>query len=90
MAEKWLLQILLQAPECLDEVRREISPEHFRCPRRRQFFASVLLVGRCRPVEPTFERLMLEIDDLEMKSLLVELDDERQAMPRGDLQQGAA
>ncbi|HEX4148033.1 MAG TPA: DNA primase, partial [Pirellulales bacterium] len=29
LAEQWLLQILLQSPERLEEVRREISPQHF-------------------------------------------------------------
>jgi hypothetical protein len=37
-------------------------------------------------ISPTFERLMLEFDDLEMKNVVSELDDnERRSAPRGDL-----
>ena len=86
LAEKWLLQILLQAPNCLDEIHREITPEQFRCPRRREIFLRACALAEAG-VSPTFERLMLEFDDLEMKNLVGELDDnERRSVPRSDLQ----
>jgi len=85
LAEKWLLQILLQAPNCLDEIRREITPEQFRCPRRREIFLRACALAEAG-VSPTFERLMLEFDDLGMKNLVGELDDnERRSVPRSDL-----
>ncbi len=84
LAEKWLLQILLQAPDRLDEIRREIDPEQFRCPRRREIFVRACVLSGAGVV-PTFEQLMLEFDELEMKALLVQLDDERRAMHRNDL-----
>ncbi len=49
------------------------------------FFASVRALAEAG-VSPTFERLMLEFDDLGMKNLVSELDDnERRSVPRGDL-----
>jgi hypothetical protein len=36
-------------------------------------------------ITPTFKRLMLELDDPDMKNVLVELDEERQAMNRSDV-----
>ena len=72
-------------PNCLDEIRREITPEQFLCPRRREVFLRACALADAG-VSPTFERLMLEFDDLEMKNLVGELDDdERQSAPRADL-----
>jgi DNA primase len=83
LAEQWLLQILLQTPECLEEVRREISPAHFRGDRRRQLFATCCALADGGQ-QPTFDRVMLEIEDPDLKSLLVALDEQRQAIASKD------
>jgi DNA primase len=83
LAEQWLLQILLQTPECLEEVRREISPADFRCPRRRQLFATCCSLADAGEW-PTYERLMLELEDPDLKGLLVLLDEQRQAIGSAD------
>lgn len=83
LAEQWLLQILLQTPECLDEVRREISPSDFSCPRRRQLFATCCALADARQ-PPTYQRLMLELEDPDLKGLLVQLDEQRQAIGSAD------
>ncbi|HEY5313866.1 MAG TPA: DNA primase [Pirellulales bacterium] len=89
LAEQWLLQILLQTPECLEEVRREISPTDFRCPRRRQLFATCCSLADAGEWL-TFERLMLELEDPDLKGLLVLLDEQRQAIGSADRRQELA
>jgi DNA primase len=82
LAERWLLEILLEQPAWLPEVRSTVHAVQFRCPRRRALFAAMLQLAD-RGEEPTFERLMLSLDDAQLKGLLVDLDDERQAKDRG-------
>jgi DNA primase len=84
LAERWLLEIVIQQPDCLAEVRARISAEQFTCPRRRQIFAKLCEVAD-RGIVPSFERLMLEIDAPEVKTLLVELDEGHRAKNRSDL-----
>ncbi|HWB00013.1 MAG TPA: DNA primase [Pirellulales bacterium] len=83
LAESWLLQIVLEWPDFLPEIRAVVREEQFRCPKRRAIYG---LAGRLADAgqQPTFERMMLELDDTEMKSTLVQLDDERQAIGRLD------
>jgi DNA primase len=84
LAERWLLEILLHSPESLELVQAEVTPERFSCPRRRQVFArfcELVAAG----VPPTFDRLMLEFDAPEIKTLLVELDEGHRAKNRSDL-----
>ncbi|HEX3869188.1 MAG TPA: DNA primase, partial [Pirellulales bacterium] len=84
LAERWLLQILIERPETLAEMRSCIETEQFSCPRRRNLFALACRLDDTG-ITPTFERLMLELDDPDMKNVLVELDEERQAMNRSDV-----
>ena len=82
-AERWLLQIILEQPALLAAALPTVGVENFRCPRRRALYAACCRLADAGRV-PSFERLMLEFDEPELKSLLVELDEERQAMKRTD------
>jgi DNA primase len=84
LAERWLLRILLQAPETLDEIRAAIAPERFCSPQRAEVFRQCCRLADSG-VTPTFERLMLELEDAELKSLVVALDEERQKISRDDI-----
>lgn len=85
LAEMWLLRILLQAPERLDQIRGEIGPEDFGCPKRREIFSrACALADAGRPV--SFEALMLSLDDAAAKSVVVKLDEENRANPWPDLE----
>lgn len=82
-AERWLLQILIEVPEHWPLVRNQIGPEQIMCPLRRQVFCTcceLLDAGQ----EPTFARLLLELHEPAVQSLLVELDDEQRALRRAD------
>lgn len=73
--ERTLLELLLLAPERAEAVCQEIPDALLQSPR------SQIIFSRCRQlcgagVRPTFERLMLEFDDPQIQSLLVELDEE--------------
>ncbi len=76
--QRELLEIILQQPELMDRVREEISPEQLA-------FAPVQHLYRlcCRLWDggepPTFQRLMLEIEDPAQKSFLVALDETARA-----------
>ncbi len=85
-AERWLLEILLTWPEFLPQAREQLSADQLVCPRRRVLFArSCALADEGHP--PTFARLMLEFDDPDMKSLLVDLDEEHRAINRSSAEQ---
>jgi DNA primase len=84
LAERWLLQILIEQPECLAEVRECVETEQFSCPHRRALYDLACQLAD-RDIMPSFEQLMLELEDQELKSLLVELDEERQAMSRSNV-----
>lgn len=73
--ERTLLELLLLAPEQAATVCQEIPDALLQSTR------SQIIFSRCRQlcgagVRPTFERLMLEFDDPQTQSLLVELDEE--------------
>jgi hypothetical protein len=73
--ERTLLELLLLAPDEAAAVCQEIADNQLQSPR------SQIIFSTCRQlcnagVRPTFERLMLEFDDPQIKSLLVELDEQ--------------
>lgn len=80
-AERWLMEILIQSPDSLADVRRELSADEFVCPQLRSVFAKCCELADAA-VTPTFDRLLLEIDDPQLQSLLVELDEAHQALRR--------
>jgi len=76
--ERALLELLIQHPQLVAESRRAIEPARFESPQARQIYEAC-----CRLAEqggsPDFDHLMLELDDMQVKSLLVELDEQGQA-----------
>ncbi len=84
IAERSLLEILMEHPGHLPDVRKVVKETHFGCPQRRAIFAAACRLADAG-ISPTFERLMLEFDEPEQKSVLVELDEERQAMNRSNI-----
>jgi DNA primase len=82
-AEQWLLEIVLAVPSLASRVAQEHPPADWHCPRRR-----ALLSACCRMLdegrEPSVERLLLEIDDAQLKTLIVESDELNQRRQRPD------
>lgn len=73
-AEQWLLEIVLASPGLVAEIEMRHPPVRWRCPRRRAVFSAccrLLAAG----LEPSVERLLLEIDDAQLKTLIVESDE---------------
>jgi DNA primase len=72
--EREMLELLLLYPEQWPAARGHVPPERFAAGVCRQLYETgcrLLDAGRA----PTFDRLMLELDDAAMKSLLVDLDE---------------
>ncbi len=75
-AQQELLEILVQHPQCLAEVRSEIEPQWIPPGPAKEIYDTI-----CRLADdgetPDFDRLMLSFDRPATKSLLVELDEQR-------------
>ncbi|HUY93455.1 MAG TPA: DNA primase [Pirellulales bacterium] len=83
-ARRELLEIVIAEPQFLGQVREEIAADEFRSPRERAVYRCCCqLADRGR--EPNLERLLLEIEDAQLKTLLIELADSHQAKNRSDL-----
>jgi DNA primase len=76
--ERTLLELLLLAPEQAAAVCQEIMVDQLQSPRTQIIFSMCRRLSEAG-VRPTFERLMLEFDDPQVKSLLVELDEQGQS-----------
>lgn len=76
-AEQSLLEIMLGSPRLVAHVEMRHPPVRWRCPRRRAVFA-VCCRLTAAGVEASVERLLLEIDDGQLKTLIVESDELRQ------------
>ncbi len=72
--DRELLELLLRFPERIDEARVTIGAEQVASPACRSMYEMCCRLAD-EGVAPTFERLMLELDDPAMKNLLVELDE---------------
>jgi hypothetical protein len=72
--ERVLLELLLLEPEAVPEVAQVIVPNHFASQLARRVFAACCEISG-RGIHPDFDRLMLEIDDPRVQSLLIELDE---------------
>ena len=76
--QRELLEILVRHPECLEAARSGISTDKLANAACRRVYET-----GCRladdGIEPTFDRLMLELDEEAPKSLLVELDENASA-----------
>ena len=83
LAERWLMEIVIQQPELLMQIRAVVQPEQLGCPRRRAIYMKFIELADAG-VSPSFERLMLEFDEPDVQSTLVELDEEHRALRRAD------
>ncbi len=73
--ERELLEIVLLEPESVSAVAEVAPPEHMESDAARQIFARCCELSRAG-VTPDFDRLLLEFDDLAIKNLLVDLDEQ--------------
>lgn len=82
-ARREALEIVIAQPQLLDQVRNEIAADDFRSPRERAVYRCCCqLADRGR--EPNLDRLLLEIEDAQLKTLVIELADSHQAKNRSD------
>jgi hypothetical protein len=73
-----LLEFLIQFPGFATAARQEVPPEHVANAACRAIYETCVRLAD-EGIEPTFDRLMLEIDEAAVKSLLVELDENGRA-----------
>ncbi len=81
-----LLEILVQSPERMAESQAQVAPDELRCLKLRAIYAKCGELCRAG-ILPSFDRLLLEIDDGELKTILVELDEAHHAKNRPDRNQ---
>jgi len=82
-AERYLIQLVLAWPDLIEQIRSEVQVNHIWCLRRKRLFQAISdFADAGQPL--SFERLLLHFDDADMKSLLVELDEEHRAMNRSN------
>ncbi|MCL6505265.1 MAG: DNA primase [Pirellulales bacterium] len=80
LAERWLLEILLQTPALTSEVFHELHPRQLRDARHAALLAAAYdLYAAGLP--PDFTHLLDALEDPEVKSLLIDLDAECKARP---------
>jgi DNA primase len=84
--ERELLELLLTAPDVIERLADDVVPDDIRHPLARSIYLYCLeLEHDGRAVD--IDSLMLRCDDLESKSLLVQLDEEARAKRQSDLAQ---
>ncbi|HEV3342107.1 MAG TPA: DNA primase [Pirellulales bacterium] len=83
MAERELLELVLQAPQLVGEIADRFPPAAWSDAARREVF-SVCCRLVVEGIEPTVERLLLEIDDGQLKTLIIELDELQRRRPKPD------
>ena len=83
-ARREILELVIAEPQFLGRVREELAPAEIRSPRERAVFLACCRLAD-RGEEPNLERLLLEIEDAQLKTLLIELADSHQAKIRNDL-----
>ncbi len=72
--ERELLEIVLQDPQTIERIANAVQPAQLVSPTCREVYSRSMALWS-RGVLPEFERLLLEIDDPVVKTLLVELDE---------------
>lgn len=72
--DQGLLELIIDQPESLAEVRLSVHPEQVHAPLARQVFERCCALADAG-LEISFDRLLLEFDDPAVKSLLVHLDE---------------
>lgn len=83
-ARREILELVIAEPQFLSRVREELAPAEIRSPRERAVYLACCRLAD-RGEEPNLERLLLEIEDAQLKTLLIELADSHQAKNRSDL-----
>lgn len=84
LAHREIMEIVITAPQFFGQVRSILQPAELRSPRLRRLYVSCCELADAG-VEPDIERLLLEIEDVQLKTLLVELDESHQAKKPMDL-----
>ncbi|HVX13965.1 MAG TPA: DNA primase [Pirellulales bacterium] len=84
-AESELLEIVLQMPHLVARVAERLPPAVWRDGRRREIFSTCFRLAAAGH-EATVDRLLLEIDDAQLKTLIIELDDLGQSRQRSERQ----
>lgn len=84
LAHREIMEIVVTAPQFLGQVRAELKPADIRSPRLRAVYVRCCELADSGQ-EPNLDRLLLEIEDAQLKTLLVELDESRQAKNSTDL-----
>jgi DNA primase len=79
-----LLEILLAKPEAIHRIAGIVELEHLSSESARRIFSAACSLAEAG-IAPSFDRLLLEFDDLQHKDLLVELDERGQAKGGRDL-----
>jgi len=79
-----LLEILLLKPDAIRTMIEVIRPEYLSSEACRRIFATCCSLAESGTT-PSFDRLLLEFDDLQYKNLLVELDERGQTKGAHDL-----
>lgn len=81
LAERWLLEVVLQQPELLDRARAEVPAARFRVPAYGVLYARLgALADAGLPAD--YDHLLSDVEDPGLKSLLVELDVEARSRNR--------
>ena len=83
-ARRELLEIAIAEPQLLGQLREELAPAEIRSPRERAVYLACCRLAD-RGLEPNLDRLLLEIEDAQLKTLLIELADSHQAKNPSDL-----
>lgn len=84
-AECEVLEVLLQMPQFVAHVAQQCPPAVWRDAARRTIFSACCKLAAAA-VEPTVDRLLLEIDEAPLKALIIELDELGQRRQRSDWQ----
>lgn len=80
LAERWLLEVLLQAPALINEVLHELEPCELKDVRHAALLTAIYDLNAAG-LPPDFAHLLDALEDPEVKSLLIELDEECKARP---------
>lgn len=79
LAERWLLEMVISQPHYLASMRSSVDAEHFQHALHRSIFARCLEQSDAG-VAISFDQLLVDFEDLEVKSLLVDLEDEQRGL----------
>jgi len=83
IAERELLEVILQSPACLEKMRQEFSAEQLSSPQAHAILSKCFEWSEGDVT--LFDRLLTEFDEPDMKSLLVDLDERGRAKGTADI-----